>query len=323
MKILLAKPRGYCAGVEMAIECLEKALELFGSPLYVYHHIVHNTFLVEKFEKRGVIFVNDLDEIPFGSTVVYSAHGVAPEVYRLSRLRNLRVIDATCPLVTKVHSEARNFARAGYTILLIGHRGHDEVVGVMGEAPQEIVLLESEQGIDAAEVNDPNRVAYLTQTTLSVDDTQKIISALQRRFPNIEGPPKEDICYATQNRQDAVRTLSAESDLALVIGSRDSSNSQRLVEVARSNGIPAYLVDGPEEIDLTWFNGVSTVTVTAGASVPEELVVKTVEWLKLHFEASVEGRTLKQELVQFQLPKAVRPEKMPHHSAVGTAKAAS
>jgi len=308
MKILLARPRGFCAGVEMAVDCLEKALELFGSPLYAFHQIVHNRALVEKFEKRGVTFVNELDEIPPNSTVVFSAHGVSPEAYHLSHLRNVRVIDATCPLVLKVHNEARNFAREGYTIFLIGHSGHDEVVGVMDEAPEEIVLLESQQDIEMLKVNNPDRVAYLTQTTLSVDDTQKIVQALRRRFPTIKGPSREDICYATQNRQDAVRILSAEADLALVIGSCNSSNSQRLVEVAQSNGIPAYLVDGPEEIDAEWFDGISTVMVTAGASVPEELVIKSVEWLKFRFQATVEERTLSHEFVHFRLPKAIRPE---------------
>jgi 4-hydroxy-3-methylbut-2-enyl diphosphate reductase len=289
----------------MAVECLERALQLFGTPLYAYHQIVHNRSLVEKFLQRGVTFVEDVDEIPPNSTVVYSAHGVSPEVHYRGRLRNLRVIDATCPLVLKVHNEARKFAREGYTIFLIGHRGHDEVLGVIGEAPQQIVLVESQQDVDTLEVA-TERVAYLTQTTLGVDDTQKIVNALERRFPHIKGPAKEDICYATQNRQDAVCALAAEADLALVIGSHHSSNSQRLVEVARSGGIPAYLVDGPEQIDATWFDGTSTVMVTAGASVPEELVTNTVEWLKLHFDVTVTERVLSQEFVHFRLPEDVQ-----------------
>jgi 4-hydroxy-3-methylbut-2-en-1-yl diphosphate reductase len=263
IRVLLANPRGFCAGVEMAIECLDRALELFGPPVFVYHYIVHNKFVVEGFERRGVVFVNSLDDVPAGSTLVYSAHGVSPEIERQSKGKKYRVLDATCPLVTKVHREARDFALRGFTILLIGHKGHDEVAGVLDEA-ENILVIETVEDAESIEVRDPQRVAYLTQTTLSLDDAAQIIATLRRRFPGIAGPATDDICYATQNRQHAVGMLARRADLAIVIGSQNSSNSQRLAEVARGAGIPAYLVDGPEQIERDWLQGVTNILLTSG-----------------------------------------------------------
>src|SRR3989442_4016072 len=269
MKIILANPRGFCAGVNMAIDSLERALQLFGTPLYVYHEIVHNLHVVERFKKRGVVFVDTIDEIPSNSVVLYSAHGVAPAIREASEKRNLNAIDATCPLVTKVHLEAIRFAKEGYTILLIGHEGHDEVLGTIGEAPANIRLVQDEQEVEALDLPADAKVAYLTQTTLSVDDAEVIIAALRKRFPNIAGPKKDDICYATQNRQEAVKELVPEADVVLVLGSRNSSNSLRLAELATSCGKRAYLIDGVKEIDPSWFKNAKTVLVTAGASAPE------------------------------------------------------
>jgi 4-hydroxy-3-methylbut-2-enyl diphosphate reductase len=306
MKILLAAPRGFCAGVNMAIESLDLALEAFGPPVYVYHEIVHNQYVVQTFRAKGAIFVEDLAEVPEGATLLFSAHGVSPEIRRLARQRRLTAIDATCPLVTKVHLEAVRFAREGYTILLIGHEGHDEVVGTMGEAPEAIVLVESVE--DVARLNFPpdTKLAYLTQTTLSVDDANRIIDAVKARFPQIAGPPKEDICYATQNRQEAVRLLAAEADVVLVLGSQNSSNSQRLKEIAQERGIRAYLIDGARDIDDAWFDGSETVVVTAGASAPESVVQECVQHLQERFGAAVEPRTIRQEDVHFQLPRELR-----------------
>src|SRR5471030_802991 len=253
MKIILANPRGFCAGVNMAIDSLERALELFGTPLYVYHEIVHNRHVVERFRKRGVVFVDTIDEIPSNSVVLYSAHGVAPAIREASRERNLNAIDATCPLVTKVHLEATRFAKDGYTILLIGHEGHDEVLGTVGEAPGNILLVQDEKEVEALVLPADAKVAYLTQTTLSVDDAEIIIAALRKRFPNIVCPKKDDICYATQNRQEAVKDLVPEVDIVIVLGSRNSSNSLRLAEIARSYRKPAYLIDGVDEIEPSWF----------------------------------------------------------------------
>jgi 4-hydroxy-3-methylbut-2-enyl diphosphate reductase len=306
MKIMLANPRGFCAGVNMAIESLERALELFGSPLYVYHEIVHNKYVVERFRKEGVIFVEKLDEVPEESHLLYSAHGVSPALRRQARLRRLRTIDATCPLVTKVHLEAVRFARQGYTIVLIGHAGHDEVIGTLGEAPEHIRLVESVEDVDRLEVDDPNKVAYLTQTTLSIDDANKVIARLKVRFPAICGPPKEDICYATQNRQEAVKQLVPGADVVLVLGSRNSSNSNRLAELAEENRVPAHLIDGADEIDPDWFQGDETVLVTAGASAPEEVVAECVGYLCERFGATVEHRTVRHEDVSFQLPVELR-----------------
>ncbi len=266
MRIILAGPRGFCAGVNMAIEALELAVGAYGTPLYVYHEIVHNKWVVDWFRRQGVVFVNDLTDVPEGEHLLYSAHGVPPEIRQQAAARRLKTIDVTCPLVTKVHLEAIRLAQQGYTILLIGHAGHDEVVGTMGEAPQAIRLVQKTTDVDALEVPDPSKVAYLTQTTLSVDDAAGIIERLRRRFPQIIGPARNDICYATQNRQQAVRQLAAEADVVLVVGSRNSSNSQRLAELARACGVATHLIDGPGDIDMAWFSGDETVLFTAGAS---------------------------------------------------------
>ncbi|MEE2641500.1 MAG: 4-hydroxy-3-methylbut-2-enyl diphosphate reductase [Planctomycetota bacterium] len=306
MKILLASPRGFCAGVNMAIESLEIALQAFGAPVYVYHEIVHNKYVVENFREKGAVFVENLEEVPEGSHLLFSAHGVSPEVRRISRERNLVAVDATCPLVTKVHLEAIQFAKKGYTILLIGHEGHDEVIGTMGEAPDSMILVENESDVDSIEVPDETKVAYLTQTTLSVDDANRIISRLRERFPHINNPPKEDICYATQNRQEAVKILSQEADLVLVLGSQNSSNSRRLRELAKENGIPGYLIDRASEIESHWFEGVETVLVTAGASAPEVVVEECLDYLTENHGASVEVRSIREEKVAFPLPKPLR-----------------
>jgi 4-hydroxy-3-methylbut-2-enyl diphosphate reductase len=306
MKIILANPRGFCAGVNMAIDSLERALDLFGIPLYVYHEIVHNRHVVERFKKRGVVFVDSIDEIPSNSVVLYSAHGVSPAIRIASAERNLNAIDATCPLVTKVHLEAIRFAKEGYTILLIGHEGHDEVLGTVGEAPANIRLVQDENEVAALDLPTDAKVAYLTQTTLSVDDAEIIIAALRKRFPHIAGPKKDDICYATQNRQEAVKELVPDADVVLVLGSRNSSNSLRLAELASSCGKPAYLIDSMHEIDPKWFRDVNTVLVTAGASAPEEVVQECVEYLKRNHNAVVETRTVREEDVSFQLPKELR-----------------
>jgi len=306
MKVILANPRGFCAGVNMAIDSLERALELFGTPLYVYHEIVHNRHVVERFKKRGVVFVDHIEDIPANSVVLYSAHGVAPAIRAAAIERNLNAIDATCPLVTKVHLEAIRFAKEGYTIFLIGHEGHDEVLGTLGEAPGNIRLVQDEQEVAALELPDDAKVAYLTQTTLSVDDAEVIIRALRKRFPHIAGPKKDDICYATQNRQEAVKDLVPDVDLVIVLGSRNSSNSLRLAEIARSYRKPAYLIDGVDEIAPSWFVNTDRVLVTAGASAPEDVVQECVAYLKRHHGATVETRTIREEDVSFQLPKELR-----------------
>jgi 4-hydroxy-3-methylbut-2-enyl diphosphate reductase len=306
MKVLLASPRGFCAGVNMAIESLDLALASLDPPIYVYHEIVHNKYVVEHFRGRGVTFVDDLDEVPVGSTLLFSAHGVSPEIRRIAKERNLRAIDATCPLVTKVHLEAIKYANEGYTILLIGHEGHDEVIGTMGEAPEAIVLVESPEDVANLEVADERKVAYLAQTTLSVDDANRIIDTLRQRFPHIAAPPKDDICYATQNRQEAISLLAAEADLAIVLGSQNSSNSQRLAELARERGIKAFLVDGPADLRAEWFDGAETVLVTAGASAPEQVVEECLDWLRERFGATVEPRSIRQESVSFPLPRELR-----------------
>ena len=306
MKIILANPRGFCAGVNMAIECLERALDFFGPPLYVYHEIVHNKFVVERFRDRGTVFVESLDEVPTGSPLLYSAHGVSPQIRDQARRRHLVAIDATCPLVIKVHLEAVKYAREGYTIFLIGHEGHDEVIGTMGEAPNQIILVETAGDVEQLDVPDPNKVAYLTQTTLSVDDANIVIGALRKRFPNIDNPPKDDICYATQNRQEAVRELAAQADLVLVLGSQNSSNSRRLAEIANGLGIPSYLIDGVDEIQDTWFQNVETVLMTAGASAPEDVVHECIEYLQSNFGATIREETIRKESVHFPLPKSLR-----------------
>jgi len=306
MKVILVSPRGFCAGVNMAIESLDLAIRLYGTPVYVYHEIVHNKCVVEDFREKGAVFVDDLAEIPQGATVLFSAHGVSPEVRRVARERRLNAIDATCPLVTKVHSEAIRFARRGYTTVLIGHAGHDEVVGTIGEAPGEIILVETPEDVDQLDLPDTARLAYLTQTTLSVDDAHRIIARLKARFPNIEGPPKEDICYATQNRQDAVRASADEADVVLVVGSQNSSNSRRLKELAEAAGVSAYLVDGADDIDPNWLHEAATVLVTAGASAPETVVQQCIDFLRSRFDAVVETRSVREENVRFRLPKELQ-----------------
>jgi len=306
MRILLVNPRGYCAGVEMAIKSLELALQHFGAPLYVYHQIVHNTYLVERFSARGVVFVEQLQDVPVGATLMYSAHGVSPSIRQEAQARKLNVIDTTCPLVTKVHGEAVRYAHRGYTLVLVGHRGHDEVVGIMGEAPGAIYLVQSVDDVATLDVGKPKRIAYLTQTTLSVADKQDIEAALQQRFPHIEQPRKDDICYATHNRQQAVRKLAAEAQLAIIIGSQNSSNSRRLADVAQSLGTPARMIDGPEELQRHWFDTVGTVLLTSGASVPESLVDETLSWLRRHFDVTVEEQSVKQETQHFHVPPPLR-----------------
>jgi 4-hydroxy-3-methylbut-2-enyl diphosphate reductase len=306
MKIILANPRGFCAGVNMAIESLERALEVYGTPLYVYHEIVHNRPVVDRFRQRGVIFVDHIDEIPSGATVLYSAHGVAPAIRTAAVERHLRAIDATCPLVTKVHNEAVRFAREGFTIILIGHEGHDEVLGTMGEAPEHIRLVQSTAEVESLDLPADARIAYLTQTTLSIDDAEVIIAALRRRFPHIVGPSKDDICYATQNRQEAVKDLVPEVDAVIVLGSQNSSNSMRLAELARSHGRAAYLIDSVAELPPDAFTGIETVLITAGASAPEEVVQECVQHLKDRFGAKVESRTVREEHVSFPLPRELR-----------------
>jgi len=306
MKIILANPRGFCAGVNMAIESLERALEIYGAPLYVYHEIVHNRSVVERFRKRGVIFVDHIEDVPIGATVLYSAHGVAPAIRAAAVQRRLRAIDATCPLVTKVHLEAIRFAKENYTILLIGHEGHDEVLGTTGEAPEHIRLVQNVDEVEALDLPADAKVAYLTQTTLSVDDAEVIIAALKRRFPHIVGPSRDDICYATQNRQEAVKALVPEADVVLVLGSQNSSNSNRLAELARTHGKPAYLIDSIRDLPEDCFQGHETVLITAGASAPEEVVQECVAVLRQRFGAHVESRTIREEHVSFPLPRELR-----------------
>jgi 4-hydroxy-3-methylbut-2-en-1-yl diphosphate reductase len=306
MKIILANPRGFCAGVNMAIECLERALDFFGPPLYVYHEIVHNKFVVDRFRHSGTVFVESLEEVPPGSPLLYSAHGVSPQIREQARQRQLIAIDATCPLVIKVHLEAIRYAREGYTIILIGHEGHDEVIGTMGEAPDQMILVETPDDVEQLAVRDPNKVAYLTQTTLSVDDANVVIAALRKKFPNIANPPKDDICYATQNRQEAVRELASQADLVLVLGSQNSSNSRRLAEIAHGLGIPSHLIDGVAEIEHSWFADVQTVLITAGASAPEQVVQECIDYLETNFGATIKEETVRKESVHFPLPRSLR-----------------
>jgi len=307
-KVLLASPRGYCAGVERAVETVEKALSLYGRPVYVRKQIVHNLHVVRDLEALGAIFVDEETEVPEGATVVFSAHGVAPAVYDNAAARRLSTIDATCPLVTKVHVQARRYAADGYTIVLIGHGGHEEVIGTMGEAPDRIVLVESSGDVERLEFPAGTKLAYITQTTLSVDETAEIIAALRARFPEIRAPKKEDICYATSNRQWAVKEMLAEIDLLLVIGSRNSSNSNRLVEVARAGGISAYLIDDESEIDESWTDGVEVVGITSGASAPEKLVQRVCEWFRARGVDDIEPYRLVEEDVEFRLPVELRRE---------------
>jgi len=301
-KLLLAKPRGFCAGVERAIEIVEVALKIFPPPVYVYHEIVHNTYVVKDLRNRGAIFVNSVSETPDNSVLIYSAHGVPPEIRAQADAKKLRVIDATCPLVTKVHMEAILFAREGYTILLVGHEGHDEVVGTMGEAPERIILVDTPADIENLRVENPAKVAVITQTTLSLDDTRDTIAAIKEKFPKVIFPPKEDICYATTNRQTAVKTITAEADLILVIGSENSSNSKRLAEVSKDNGVRAYLIDDVTKIEMEWLRGVKTVGITAGASAPENLIREVVDYFKELRVSTINEIDVVHENVKFNLP---------------------
>jgi 4-hydroxy-3-methylbut-2-en-1-yl diphosphate reductase len=305
-KLYLAAPRGYCAGVDRAVQTVERALDLYGAPVYVRKEIVHNKHVVEELRERGAIFVEEETEVPEGATVVFSAHGVAPSVHANAEARRLRTIDATCPLVTKVHVEARKFAAADYTIVLIGHSGHEEVEGTMGEAPDRIVLVESLEDVDRLEVEDPSKMAYISQTTLSVDETRDIILRLRERFPQITGPRTDDICYATTNRQMAVRQMARECDLVLVIGSRNSSNSNRLVEVARDHGADSYLIDNAGQVQEDWLEGKRVVGITSGASAPEELVQGLVEFFRDRGTTDIAEFEVIQEDVRFMLPKEIR-----------------
>jgi 4-hydroxy-3-methylbut-2-en-1-yl diphosphate reductase len=308
-KVLLASPRGYCAGVERAVDTVEQALELYGAPVYVRKQIVHNAHVVHELEERGAIFVDSEQEVPHGSTLVFSAHGVAPSVYENAATRGHHTIDATCPLVTKVHVQARRYAAEGYTIVLIGHEGHEEIEGTMGEAPESIILIESADDAEALELPEGAKVAYITQTTLSVDETAEIIAILRRRFPQIYAPKKEDICYATSNRQWAVKEMLPLVDLLLVIGSKNSSNSNRLVEVARANGVQSHLIEDETEIDEAWLESVETVGITSGASAPERLVVRVVDWFRERGIDDIEPYELDvREDITFRLPVELRRE---------------
>jgi 4-hydroxy-3-methylbut-2-enyl diphosphate reductase len=305
-KLLLAAPRGYCAGVDRAVQTVEHALDLYGAPVYVRKEIVHNKHVVQELRERGAIFVESEQEVPEGSTVVFSAHGVAPSVHSGARERHLTTIDATCPLVTKVHVEARKFAAEGYTIVLIGHEGHEEVEGTMGEAPDQMVLVQCPEDVDALELEDPEKVAYISQTTLSVDETRAIINRLREKFPAIIGPRTDDICYATTNRQAAVKQLARACDLVLVIGSRNSSNSNRLVEVAREYGADSHLIDNESQVRDEWLDGKRVIGITSGASAPEGLVQRLVEFFRARGNPDVQELEVVREDVRFMLPKAIR-----------------
>lgn len=304
-KLVLASPRGFCAGVVRAIDVVRIALEVCPPPIYVRKQIIHNAYVVEELRREGARFVDSLDQVPSGRTVIFSAHGVSPQVWADARSRSLNVIDATCPLVTKVHVEAIRYSKRGHTIVLIGHEGHEEVVGTMGEAPDAIVLVSTVEDVQELEVSDPGKIAYLTQTTLSLEDTKEIIAALRQRFPLIQGPPSEDICYATQNRQLAVRELAAVTDLILVVGASNSSNSNRLVEEAIASGVPSHLISDVSKIRQEWLRGVQTVGLTSGASAPEILVEEVVQYFK-HRGAVVEDLVTREENVHFALPRELR-----------------
>ncbi|HEY3501382.1 MAG TPA: 4-hydroxy-3-methylbut-2-enyl diphosphate reductase [Actinocatenispora sp.] len=306
-RVLVAKPRGYCAGVDRAVETVERALELYGAPIYVRKQIVHNRHVVETLERRGAIFVEENDEVPEGATVIFSAHGVAPEVYEQARKRKLRAIDATCPLVTKVHQEARRYARDDYDILLIGHEGHEEVVGTSGEAPDNVTLVDGPDSVADVTVRDESKVVWLSQTTLSVDETLETVDRLRKKFPGLQSPPSDDICYATQNRQQVVKQIAADCDVVLVVGSRNSSNSVRLREVALEAGArAAYLIDFAPEIDDGWLTDAATVGLTSGASVPEELVQQVLGYLAERGYADVEEITTVEERLTFALPREIK-----------------
>ena len=310
MQIILANPRGFCAGVDRAIEIVERALQTLGAPIYVRHEVVHNTYVVNDLKNKGAIFVNELNEVPDNATVIFSAHGVAQAIHHEAKKRALKIFDATCPLVTKVHLEVMKHAKQGYDVILIGHAGHPEVDGTMGQYDRtgggNIYLIENEKDLDALSVKNPEKLAFVTQTTLSVDDTSTIINALKKKYPHIHAPRKDDICYATQNRQDAVRKLTASCDLILVVGSRNSSNSNRLKELASNHGISSYLIDSAENIDKCWFENKHSIGVTAGASAPETLVKEVIEYLQKEFAASLKEDSGPKENVVFQLPKELR-----------------
>ncbi len=302
-KVLLLTPRGFCAGVVRAIDVVKIALDLYGAPIYVRKEIVHNRHVVEELRQNGAIFVEELSEVPPGGRVIFSAHGVSPAVRKQAQARQLKVIDATCPLVTKVHLEAVRFAKRGFTIVLVGHKDHDEVTGTLGEAPDSTILVETEADVDQLTIPDPERVCYLTQTTLSLDETTGIIARLKERFPSIQAPPAQDICYATENRQLAVKAIAPQCQLLLVVGSQNSSNSRRLVEVCRNAGVPSYLIDDESELDPAWLYNVDTVAVTAGASAPEHLVQNLIEFLQNRYAfGSVQEVEIKEEDVRFSLP---------------------
>ena len=307
IKMVLASPRGFCAGVDRAITIVEKALEIYGAPIYVQHEIVHNKHVVQRLRDDGAVFVENVDEIPEGSHVIYSAHGVAPEVRQRAEKRNLKVIDATCPLVTKVHGEAKRYAQKKHTIILIGHQDHVEVQGTVGEAPERIIVVGSVEEVASLKVEDENKIGYITQTTLSMDDTSEIIDVLKKRFPKIQGPAKDDICYATQNRQNAVKELSKEVDLVLVVGAQNSSNSLRLLEVAKSTGVNARRIESAAELKVEWLEGISDIGITAGASAPEDIVQGIVNQIR---EMSASSRILDLEIVKedvtFALPAVLR-----------------
>ncbi|SNR32181.1 4-hydroxy-3-methylbut-2-enyl diphosphate reductase [Haloechinothrix alba] len=306
-RVLLAKPRGYCAGVDRAVVTVEKVLEKYGPPVYVRKEIVHNRHVVENLRERGVIFVEDVSEVPEGARVVFSAHGVSPAVHQEAADRDLRTIDATCPLVTKVHKEVNRFDREDYDILLIGHEGHEEVEGTAGEAPDNVQLVDTAEDVDKVEVRDPSKVVWLSQTTLSVDETMERVDQLRGRFPHLADPPSDDICYATSNRQVAVKAMAAECDLVLVVGSTNSSNSKRLVEVALQAGASAaHLIDYPNEVDEAWLDGVRTVGVTSGASVPDVLVMELLDWLAERGWSDVDEVTTANEKISFALPRELR-----------------
>ncbi|MEV7514969.1 4-hydroxy-3-methylbut-2-enyl diphosphate reductase [Streptomyces diastaticus] len=319
-RVLLAAPRGYCAGVDRAVIAVEKALEQYGSPIYVRHEIVHNKYVVQTLERKGAIFVEETAEVPEGSIVMFSAHGVAPTVHAEAAERKLATIDATCPLVTKVHKEAVRFAQDDYDILLIGHEGHEEVIGTSGEAPDHITLVDGPEDVANVEVRDDSKVVWLSQTTLSVDETMETVDRLKEKFPKLVSPPSDDICYATQNRQIAVKQMGAEADLVIVVGSKNSSNSVRLVEVALGAGArDAHLVDFAEEIDEAWLEGAGTVGVTSGASVPDVLVEGVLEWLSARGFADVEVVKAAEESITFSLPKELRRDLRAEAAALGTA----
>jgi len=307
IKMVLASPRGFCAGVDRAVTIVEKALEIYGAPIYVQHEIVHNKHVVQRLRDDGAVFVENVDEIPEGSHVIYSAHGVAPEVRQRAEKRNLKVIDATCPLVTKVHGEAKRYAEKKHTIILIGHQDHVEVQGTVGEAPERIIVVGSVEEVASLKIEDENKIGYITQTTLSMDDTSEIIDVLKKRFPKIQGPAKDDICYATQNRQNAVKALSKEVDLVLVVGAQNSSNSLRLLEVAKSTGVNARRIESAAELKVEWLEGVSDIGITAGASAPEDIVQGIVNQIR---EMSASSRILDLEIVKedvtFALPAVLR-----------------